>query len=288
MKKNFLRGLTAVAAAAMVFVGCQKEQISTNPALNAVVGASETCCITAYPSPTKTLFTETVIWGGSGQNNNKVTITAYNDDQKTYVSVTNISNTTAGMTIRYANPGLVATQTVGVTVYNANTPGTHSFTIDHDEDWACGDEITFSFYISGLGGGNSIQTGILTYELKATCGGCDDEFELVSSSACGTNGARSAQFKFTAGEAGAVFIQGGLTNGATGVTSTVKVNGVSAGVLSPKAGTPVWNWTSGNLSECDVVEIRIDWTASNEEIIDSWSVERATVEVGRTDAVDCD
>ncbi|MFO7615389.1 MAG: hypothetical protein R6W71_12205, partial [Bacteroidales bacterium] len=104
--------------------------------------------------------------------------------------------------------------------------------------------------------------------------GCDYEFTLVDVSDCGET-ERYAEFKYIAGEDGIVKIQGGLTggpNGAKDVVSDVKVNGVLIGSLS-LFSYPVYNWI-GELYECDEVVISIEWTASTEEIIDSWSVAR--------------
>jgi hypothetical protein len=141
-----------------------------------------------------------------------------------------------------------------------------------------------SFNLRVVFKGKDYATGAITVE---NCVGCDDILELVSISACGAE-TRNAEFKFVAGEDGAVKIQGGLTggpHGATNVVSQVKVNGVPQGSLSLHS-YPVYNWI-GELTECDIVEIEISWNASTEEIIDDWTVERDGTEVGATNPVEC-
>lgn len=157
MKKMIYMSVLALIAAGSIFWSCQKDETLTNPEEGLMLKSGTDCCVTSLPSAPENVYTN-VTFG--------ITITAYNDASTTYVT---ISRASGNMTIRYANPGLVSTQTTRGTVADEVT--THSLSFPNPTGWTCGDPVTFSFYLNGLGGGtpNTLQTGVITYNLKDLC-----------------------------------------------------------------------------------------------------------------------
>lgn len=209
-----------------------------------------------------------------------VAVTAYNDCENTYFTITRIEG---NMTVRVKQPGVASTQTNGPTILDGGT--TVTTTVPHSEDWEDGDDVTISYYVSGLGGGsnNNFQSGIITYNLVDVCSGCDDEFSAVTT--CSEDGSmRTATFTFTAGDDATYKIQGGLT----AKSHNVDVNGATV-IKVTKNNNNIISWT-GALEECDVHTITVSWhsTNSDDEITGDWTVEKDGVKILVIDELGCD
>jgi hypothetical protein len=245
--KTYLMKMTMTATMSslllmLVFISsCQKDE-NIRPA--GLTNREDPCCVASLPSAPQLVYTGT----------HGVSVTAYNDATTTYVT---ISRAVGAMTIRFANPGLCPTQTNGPTLCEGCT--THTVSFPNPAGWECGDPVTFSFYLNGLGGPppNTLQTCVITYNLKDVCGcetsmtgalTCDDDTE------CG----RTVTYTFTPEEDGYAEIQGGLTNN-TAICSMSATGGLTGVVRNSPNQANVTTWT-GNVVACQTYTITINWT----------------------------
>lgn len=142
-----------------LFQGCQKNEIVADHenGLSLKSATTSTCVNTFSEANAVSVYENT---------DKNVSITAWNDVTTTFVKVT---RTGGNMTVRAASPGLEETQTNKPTILDAGTSVVYP--VANPENWSCGDVVDFSFYISGLGGGNDnkFQTGIISYQLRGLC-----------------------------------------------------------------------------------------------------------------------
>jgi hypothetical protein len=249
------------------FTACEKENL-TLPDEELTLRNTDNCCVDAFPSAPEILYENTTF---------DVSVSAYNDGDKTYVTISRGGGKV--MTVRYAVPGLETTQTTGTTLFDAQESG--SFSFDNPEDWECGDAVTFSFYVSGLGGGstNTFQSGIITYYLKDVCA-CDTE--LTGEGACDDDNEeynRTAVYTFTYdGALDYVKIQGGLTN-FTGGDAAIEVEGPGDYTVTQETqgGSSNRRITVEGPASCDPITITIRWNSTNStgEITGDWTAKDA-------------
>ncbi len=131
-------------------------------------------------------------------------------------------------------------------------------------------------YAAGPGGFYAPQT--LTVE---DCNSCENL--LVAELTCGTT--KTASFTFTAEEAGAIVIQGGLTSGTTINSAESNVlNKIEdhPSVINSKANVTRWE---GNIEACQEVTVTITFTGGNG--IGDWSAKRGEDVLGETAAESC-
>lgn len=188
-RKMFLMSALALMVAGGIFWGCQKDDLVPNPQNGLMLKNGSVCdCVATFPSAPEVVYSN-LTFG--------ITVTAYNDATTTYVT---ISRAAGNMTIRYANPGLAETQTTGSTIAEVVTSWTLNF--PNGVSWECGDPVTFSFYLNGLGGGsnNTLQTGVITYNLKYLCPQDCENWETETAFGGEAGGAGSAWWFYYDGE----------------------------------------------------------------------------------------
>jgi hypothetical protein len=269
--KKLLTWASPALFASLILAGCQKSIEGGNeltPDRAGIDAKAAACCVTSYSATNAVVVYENAARG--------VVVTAWNDATNTHFTIT---RTGGNMTVRFKSPGEALTQTTGPTILDGGTTVTTS--VANPAGWTCGDPITISYYVSGLGGGSgtAFQTGIITHNLQEVCG-CDDEFDAALT--CGEVNTLVVSFK--AAEAGDYVIQGGLTAGATILSATA--NGLTLNPTHPSAGGPssVTRW-EGAIGECGEVTVTITFTGGNG--VGSWSAKLGEETKGYSESQSC-
>jgi hypothetical protein len=274
MKKNFLRGLTAVAAAAMVFVGCQKEQISNNPALNAVVQGAGGNCTSDCIDPEGPFFIKTST-ADYDENEGTVTLKVYNTATKIVYEIT---STTTIRNVRFNN----------VVVYTSSTPATQPYIIerDLDEEWEACDLVSAAIRVNrnnntANGGGVSVLFNS-SYSLIGLCPACTLDGNSFTGAAVECGAAREANYTFSSEDGVGYFkMQGGLTNftvadavvtifdGTDDVTIDYTIVQNTPGFSSNRVIS-----VEGALGTCSSIRVNITWGSTNSDgiITGEWTV----------------
>jgi hypothetical protein len=255
MQKGFL----ALMSAALLFSCSQIEpfEMEGNDKVLLSVGTPD-YCVTSFPSPAVTVYTNTTF---------NVSVTAYNDAVNTYFTIT---RTGGNMTVRVAQPGLATTQTTGGTILEEGTTVTR--TVPHTVGWKKGDAVTISYYLNGLGGGNTLQTGIITYNLRDICG-CVNT--MTADLTCGAT--NTVKYTFFAEVAGPIVIQGGLNANAVVTTKSsvgLTENTTANGVVNSNTSVTLWE---GNVAACQEVTVSVSWTGPAS--VGDWTAKRNDVEL---------
>jgi hypothetical protein len=256
MKKfSMLLTLAAFIIGGTIFNSCQKEETQQTPEkkVENMLKATEPCVATFAASNAEIVYTNDYF---------NVTVTAWNDLNNTYFTITRIGG---NMTVRYASPGQELTQTTAGTILEGGT--TVTTTVANPIGWGCGDPVTISYYVSGLGGGsnNTFQSGVITFNLHCLCVGCEDE--LITELECGEAGdANEFKVTFKAGEAGDYVIQGGLNAKVDGELVSFEAdkgtfNQTHSSVSNSNANVIRWE---GTLEECEEVTIVVTFTGKCE------------------------
>ena len=263
MKHNLTRVIGALLFITISFTSCKKEEIAA-PDKKITFREDPACCVASLPSAPEVVYTNATFG---------ITVTAYNDANTTYVT---ISRAAGNMTIRYANPGICPTQTTMGTLCDGCT--THSLSFANPTGWECGDPVTFSFYLNGLGGGsnNTLQTCVITYNLKDVCG-CpyvENTFTGTSTTTCGSN-IHSATYSLCSQNGIASFhIQGGLTNftGANATVAFVEGTGTVSQHTPGNSSNRIVE-VDGSVGVCACVTFNVTWnsTNTNGEVTGGWS-----------------
>ena len=147
---------------------------------------------------------------------------------------------------------------------------------------------TRSFDVTLLEGDNYFRstgaTGFDDYPesfVGVDCSTCENL--LVADLVCGE--VNKLTFTFTAVEAGAIVIQGGLTNGTKILNASSNVltrNTTHSSVLNSNANVTRWE---GDVVACDDVTVTIEYSGGNG--IGDWSAKRGEVVLGETEEQTC-
>jgi hypothetical protein len=281
MKKfSMLLTLAAFIIGGTIFNSCQKEETQQTPEkkVENMLKATEPCVAIFAASNAEIVYTNDYF---------NVTVTAWNDLNNTYFTIT---RTGGNMTVRYASPGQELTQTTAGTILDAGT--TVTTTVANPIGWKCGDPVTISYYVSGLGGGNpnTFQSGVITFNLRCLCGGCETEF--FGKTECGEFGEsgeynRKAVYTFIT-EEGTFKIQGGLTN-FTGMEYSVNTTVGSITTNVPGGSSNLMVTAQGTLANCQEVVVTVYWYSTNSAdfIVGDWSVELDGVKILEIDKLEC-
>lgn len=135
------------------------------------------------------------------------------------------------------------------------------------------------FRYTNQGSGSNFVNYSSTFE-GIDCNTCENS--LVADLSCAST--KTATFTFTAVEAGAIVIQGGLTNGTTILEASSNVllrNSTHQSVQNSNANVTRWE---GDVDACEVVTINIEYSGGNG--IGDWSAKRGEEVLGATDALE--